>query len=112
MRIKLGDSDTTSMDGLIPVTKPMNEEVTRRRPEPMEVDALGHRWADDEEDDDEEWCECAAMQEKGFRGPCYYCSRQGHLARSCPRRAAGLPKVLSPGTDGQKTDKRMKFQNK
>ena len=112
MRIKLGDSDTTSMDGLIPVTKPMNEEVTRRKPEPMEVDALNHRWAEDEEDDDEEWCECAAMQEKGFRGPCYYCSRQGHLARSCPRRAAGLPKVLSPGTDGQKNDKRMKFQNK
>ena len=107
MRIKLGDSDTTSMDGLIPVTKPMNDETTRKRPEPMEVDALTNRYADEDEEEGEEWCECAAMQEKGFRGPCYYCSRQGHMVRSCPRKAAGLPKVLNPAND-----RRPRFQSK
>ena len=112
MKIKLGDSDTTSMDGLIPVTKPMNEEINRKKPEPMDVDALTNRYADEEEDDGEEWCECAAMQEKGFRGPCYYCSRQGHMVRSCPRKAAGLPKVLSPVNDRPRADKQPRFQNK
>jgi hypothetical protein len=34
-----------------------------------------------------------ALQEHGFQGPCYYCSRQGHLKRNCPRKAAGLPKA-------------------
>ena len=107
MRIKLGDSDTTSLDGLIPVTKPMNDETTRKRPEPMEVDALTNRYADEEEDDGEELCKCAAMQEKGFHRPCYYCSRRGHMVRSCPRKAAGLPKVLNPANN-----RRPRFQNK
>jgi len=109
MRIKLGDSDTTSMDGLIPVTKPMNEDMPKRRPEPMEIDALTNRYPDGEDEEWEDFCECAAMQEKGFRGPCYYCSRQGHMARSCPRKAAGLPKVVNPSGTGQRMDKRPRF---
>jgi len=38
-------------------------------------------------------CECMAMHEQGFRGPCFYCQRKGHMVRNCPRKSAGLPKV-------------------
>jgi len=95
-RIRIGDSDTGSMDGLIPVTRPMQEVGGRRRGEPMEVDAL-YAAGQETEDDEDGDCECMALQEKGFRGPCYYCYRQGHILRNCPRKSAGLPKVANPG---------------
>ena len=40
-----------------------------------------------------------ALHEGGFRGPCYYCYRQGHMARNCPRKSAGLPKVTNAYTE-------------
>jgi hypothetical protein len=98
-RIRIGDSDTTKMDGLLPVTRPLRDPETGRGSEPMEVDALtpyGESAAEEAESDGEaevELCECMALQEHGFQGPCYYCSRRGHLKRNCPRKAAGLPKA-------------------
>jgi len=89
-RIKIGDSDTKSLDGLIPVTKPLNEGF---RGEPMEVDAV---WDDPTNGELDGECECMAMQEHGFRGPCFFCRKAGHMARSCPRKSAGLPKVADP----------------
>jgi hypothetical protein len=55
----------------------------------MEVDHLRR----EREDDDDSECECMAMHEQGFRGPCFYCQRKGHMVRNCPRKSAGLPKV-------------------
>ena len=97
-RIKEGDSDTTSMDGLVPVTRTMPEQTSGRRSEPMEVDALQRYEYEDEGEEGE--CECAALQENGLKGPCYYCYRQGHIARNCPRKSAGLPKTMNPAGRG------------
>jgi hypothetical protein len=99
-RIRIGDSDTTKMDGLLPVTRPLRDPEVGRGCEPMEIDALApyNREAagtadGDEEGEEEELCECMAMQDRGFTGPCYYCLRKGHMVRECPRKAAGLPKA-------------------
>ena len=103
-RIQIGDSDSASMDGLIPVTRPLRDNVGAYadRGEPMEVDNLWW-WSQQEstgeeepEDGTEDYCECMALQERGQRGPCYYCLQRGHFARGCPRRAAGLPRALNP----------------
>ncbi len=95
-RIKIGDSNTTSMDGLIPVTRPIRDPTDGYYlHEPMEVDMMAER--NEEGDDDLDGCECMAMYERGFRGPCYYCQREGHMARSCPRKSAGLPKINNSG---------------
>jgi len=85
-QITNGDTDDTSMDGLVPVTKTGN---TLGAPEAMEVDHLRR----EREDDEDSECECMAMHEQGFRGPCFYCQRKGHMVRNCPRKSAGLPKV-------------------
>ena len=45
-----------------------------------------------EESDSDGECECAALYTGGRGGPCYYCTKEGHLLRSCPRKAAGLPR--------------------
>jgi hypothetical protein len=90
-RIAFGDSDGTLTEGLTPVTKMMNRYA---RGEPMEIDHLRRA----EEDGDEDGCECNALQEQGFRGPCYYCQRRGHMIRSCPRKSAGLPRVRTTET--------------
>ena len=101
-RIKLGDSDATKLDGLIPVTRPIRDRETSRDHDAMEVDALYGPSGEGYDDDagDEEECECAALSAGGFRGPCYYCTRDGHMIRNCPRKAAGLPRVGPPGEGG------------
>ena len=102
-RIKIGDSNTTSMDGLIPVTRPVRDLTDGYyRHEPMEVDAMADR--NEEGDDDLDGCECMAMYEKGFRGPCFYCQREGHMARSCPRKSAGLLKINNPSQGNRSTN--------
>lgn len=88
-RIRIGDSDTRNMDGLIPVTKPVRESD---RSEPMEVDSL-RQWENEDVAEEEDYCECMALQEHGLKGPCYYCYRTGHLIRNCPRKSAGLPRA-------------------
>jgi hypothetical protein len=86
-QIMNGDSEETSLDGLVPVTRTGN--VSKGGPEAMEIDYL----RPDKEEDDNDECECMAMHEQGFRGPCYYCQRKGHMVRNCPRKSAGLPKI-------------------
>ena len=48
------------------------------------------------ESDSEGECECAALYASGRGGPCYYCAREGHFLRNCPRKAAGLPRSVHP----------------
>ena len=62
----------------------------------MEIDHLQTTEEGEEEGD----CECMALHEHGFQGPCYFCQRKGHMLRNCPRKAAGLPKVYSNGPNG------------
>jgi hypothetical protein len=88
-RITCGDSEGSSLEGLTPVTKITNKY---QRAETMEIDHLRRT----EEGWNESECECNAMQEQGFRGPCYYCQKKGHMLRSCPRKSAGLPRVRGP----------------
>ena len=98
-RIKIGDSETKSLDGLVPVTRAIREHD---RGDPMEIDALGIYYDEETDENEEDQCECMALHEGGFRGPCYYCYKQGHMARRCPRKSAGLPKVTNaPGEKGQ-----------
>lgn len=104
-RVAFGDSDSTSMEGLVPVTRNPHDN----RGERMEVDHL--RKMEQEQDatgseDDFGDCQCMAMHEQGFRGPCYYCQRKGHMLRNCPRKSAGLPRIKDPNravTPYQKT---------
>jgi hypothetical protein len=107
--IEIGDSES-NLEGLTPVTRtPMAGAY--RKVEAMEVDHLYKRRQTedaveecDEEEDSEE-CECFALYEQGFRGPCYYCRRRGHMLRNCPRKSAGLPRVQNanqpPSRGGQ-----------
>jgi len=101
-RIRIGDSDTSNLDGLIPVTKPVRESDRGRKEEAMEVDhASGSRGRSETcESESEDECECMALQEHGFRGPCFYCQKQGHMVRTCPRKSAGLPKFYRSGNGG------------
>ena len=93
-RVDTGLSKGT-LDGLMPTTKKTITQTVYMG-EPMEVDALREReYGDNQEEEGE--CECMALQEHGFKNPCYYCQRKGHFIRSCPRKAAGLPKVKEPG---------------
>ena len=78
------------MDGLIPVTWPIREDKPRTRFEAMEVDVIGPPPREESDSDGE--CECSALYASGRGGPCYYCAKEGHLLRSCPRKAAGLPR--------------------
>ena len=39
--IRIGDSETNNMDGLIPVTRPIREDKPRTQFEAMEVDVMG-----------------------------------------------------------------------
>jgi len=91
-RIAYGDSDSPSMDGLVSVTKTVNPQPGA---EAMEID---HLKAEGEEEDEAAECECMALHEQGFRGPCYYCQRRGHMLRNCPRKSAGLPKIRAANT--------------
>ncbi len=91
-RIKIGDSETKNLDGLVPVTRAVREHD---RGDPMEIDTLGIYHDEEVDENEEDLCECMALHEGGFRGPCYYCYRQGHMARNCPRKSAGLPKVTN-----------------
>ena len=60
-----------------------------------------------EESDSEEECECAALYASGRGGPCYYCAKEGHFLRNCPRKAAGLPRSATFIEDkGGRRDKR------
>ena len=72
-----------SMAGLVPVTRAVKnqEDNVPRGADPMEVDAL---YGPDDYDDLEPGCECVALHESGFWGPCYYCQKQGHQIRACP----------------------------
>jgi len=98
-RIAYGDSEDRSMLGLIPVTR--TPQRVNEKGEPMEVDALARReegYEDEgEEEENPDLCECMALHESGFRGPCYYCQQRGHMLRNCPRKSAGLPKVYNRG---------------
>jgi len=86
-RMKIGDSDSRNMDGLIPVTK-----AVRDRGELMEVDALNRYGKDELDGDDRDLSECMALQEYELKSPCYYCYRNGHQIRNCPRESVGLPR--------------------
>jgi hypothetical protein len=92
-RVAFGDSDSTTMEGLVPVTR----NVTNNRPEMMEVDHLRRVDQDHPGEDDElDGCECMALHDQGFRGPCFYCQKRGHMIRNCPRKSAGLARVKDP----------------
>ncbi len=75
----------------------------------MEIDHLtrecmlmmGEETSDAGDEDDD--CECMALHEKGFRGPCYYCMRKDHMLRNCPRKSAGLPRIRDPARQGRQT---------
>jgi hypothetical protein len=96
-RIAFGDSDSNNMDGLASVTKTVPNQTGA---DAMEIDHLRHE-ADKEIEEDFGECECMAMHEQGFRGPCFYCQKKGHMARSCPRKSAGLPKIRAAGVTNQ-----------
>ena len=78
-RVKIGDSDARSMAGLVPVTGAVKnqEDEAPRGVNPMEVDVL--YGPGDYYDDLEPGCECVALHEGGFQGPCYFCQKQGHV---------------------------------
>ena len=80
------------MDGLIPVTWPIGEDKPRARFEAVEVDVMGP--PPGEESNSEGECKCAALYASGREGPCYYCAKEGHFLRNCPRKAAGLPQSV------------------
>ena len=77
-RIRIGNSDTNKMDGLIPVTRPIREDKPRPRFEAMEVDVMGSPPGEESKGDEE--CECAALYAGGRGGPCYYCARKASCA--------------------------------
>jgi len=107
-RIRIGDSATSNTDGLIPVTKPVQDPGRGRQEEAMQVDHLGRpqgRGATSGSESDGE-CECMALQEHGFRGSCFYCQKRGYMARTCPRKSVGLPKIYRPGEMGGECSKR------
>ena len=85
-RIRIGNSESNKMNGLIPVTRPIREDNRRARSEAMEVDVMG--LPPGEESDSEGECECAALYASGRGGPCYYCAKDGHFLRICLRKAA------------------------
>jgi hypothetical protein len=78
--------------------------------EAMEVDHLKAEVG--EEDDEIGECECMALHEQGFRGPCYYCQRRGHMMRNCPRKSAGLPKIRTTGQGQSNTGRKWTPANK
>ena len=83
-----------SMDGLVPTSR--FAKPAQYMGDPMEIDHLQPTEEGEEEND----CECMALHEHGFQGPCYFCQRKGHMLRNCPRKAAGLPKIYSNGPSG------------
>ena len=89
-RIRISNSDTNKMDGLIPVTQPIKEDKPKTRFEAMEVDVMDQQQGEESDSDGE--CECAALKASSRGGPCYYCAKEGHFLRNCPRKAAGLPR--------------------
>jgi hypothetical protein len=108
--IEIVDSES-NMEGLTPVMRTPTAGAYRKV-EPMEVDHLYRRRQAEnaaeefDEEEDDELCECFALHEQGFRGPCYYCRRRGHMLRNCPRKSAGLPRVQNanqPGSRGGQT---------
>ncbi len=65
-RVKIGDSDSQSMAGFVPVTQAVKnqEDEAPRGVDPMEVDVLNG--SNNYYDDLEPGCECVALQESGF----------------------------------------------
>ena len=97
-RIEYGGSRAgSSMDGLNPVSRVMRP--TMLMGEPMEIDHM------QETDELGAECECAAIHERGIRGPCYFCQKQGHILRNCPRKSAGLPKIYPAKSQGRANPK-------
>jgi hypothetical protein len=97
--IEIGDSEA-NMEGLTPVTR-TPVAGTYKKTEPMDVDHIYKRKTveeDAENEDEGDDCERMAMHEQGFRGPCYYCRRKGHMLRNCPRKSAGLPRIPDSST--------------
>ena len=93
-RIEHGGSRTGgNSEGLTPVSR-----LLRPTTAPYEAMEVDHLQREDELDDH---CECAAIQERGIRGPCYHCQKQGHMLRNCPRKSAGLPKIYPTKTPGK-----------
>ena len=68
----------------------------------MEVDALYS--PDDYYDDLELGCECVALHKGGFRGPCFFCQRQGHMQRTCPWQVFPEYRLPNPATSGGTTE--------
>jgi hypothetical protein len=85
------------MDSLASVTKIVANQTGA---DAMEIDHLRHE-ADKEMEEDFGECECMAMHEQGFQGPFIYCHKKGHMARSCSRKSAGLPKIRVAGITNQ-----------
>ena len=76
-QIRIGDSETNKMDGLIPITRPIREDKPRTRSEAMEVDVMGPPPGGDSDSEGE--CECTALYASRRGGPCYYCAKEGHF---------------------------------
>ena len=71
----------------------------------MKVDVMGP--PPGEESDSKGECECATLHASSRGGPCYYCAKEGHFLRNCPRKATGLPRSTPLITDwGRRQDKR------
>ena len=74
-RIKLGNSNATQMDGLIPVTRPIQDRGTSQDHDAMEVDGLyGPAGEEDCATGDEDECECTTLSAGGFRAPATFAS--------------------------------------
>ena len=89
-QIRIGDSETNKIDGLISVTWPIREDKPRARFEAMEVDVMDPPPGEGSNSEGE--CKCAALHASSRGGPCYYCTREGHFLRNCLHKAARLPR--------------------
>ncbi len=68
---------------------------------PMEVDVL--YGPDDYYDDLEPGCECVALHERGFRGPCFFCQKQGTYRGRAPADRRAFPECRPPSRLSKRT---------
>ena len=97
-RIRIGDSETNKMDGLIPVTQPIREDKPRSRFEAMGVDMMGRRR------------ERRATATGSASALPYTPAEEGVPATTAPRRAisSGAARARPPGCPGLPPSSRTK----